>query len=69
MKGFVLIFASASNACNANNNGNANYNTASNANYVAGISLPKASILRMFIGVHKENKTCLVANFNWEVAR
>ena len=33
--------ASASNACNVNNNGNANNNTASNANYVAAINTDK----------------------------
>ena len=37
--GLCLTVVSASNAANANNNGNANYNTASNANYVAAIKL------------------------------
>ena len=40
LHGYILYVSSASQACNANNNGNANgENGVSNANYVAGISL------------------------------
>ena len=37
-KGLILMVVSASNAANANNDGNAYSNTASHANYVAAIN-------------------------------
>ena len=49
--------ASASNACNVNNNGNANNNTASNANYVAAINTDEPTEKCKINSVDKENQT------------